>query len=976
MIQRMFVTLDTKKTNYKNVGKINHGDDLILELTVLSDGDMISFNDPMVDLLVKKSDGKMIRQNSGIEHIKPNKFVIEVSKDCVTSPGLSTNQLIINDNGRISTCMFYYTILNSLEEDIIQSISNVEVLEQLDEFTIQMKDKMENFDEEFQNRISELEDAIDDLEEFFGDTGVDLLEAEFRRNEAEQSRAKAESVRVQNENRRLQNDLDLANAEAERVRAENIRIQNEVDRALVDAVMDQKESKREDSELERIQNESKRATDEVARQQNENTRQSNESIRMSNETDRKTQENRRVTAETTRVNAETTRRNNENSRISNETERQKAMNEMKSLIGIIEDEIEEINSSLDTKVSYFDERVGIIDDEIEEINSSLDTKVSYFENINDIKISNKIKVNSICKTLGYYNANDGGGATYRITNNAPLNNGFSFSLNNGLTAELIYNDEINIKQLGARSFDENGNKVDIKPYIKAYISKSSAHENNGENKQMLKLFIPTGRWFTSPHKIVASSFYIYGVNQYSYPYATGTIIAPISDNQEYIWLVGDDTTDLSGREYGNITLKSLMFTTYNFASNTGIPWGGQTAAACYSVEKMLGVHRVYGGHFENLYFTNYLGTALSISSSNESVFDDITLRNGDAMFKGNIVFDTDVVGNKNISACFIDRISFEGVKGDLFVFKESSKYINNHIGTVLFEDRACVISKDGDVRNYVVADDENKEFSPMAVFRIEEQEQCELVVDNVLLNNFGRAIYTYDSNEYLFDTIVLEQGKVSKGLANIKTITNYGTRRDTMLYNKAPYEGLGSHNFTFTCENAKHTDTDLYKFIIKSSGMTKPYIRYKDIGYKRCIDYVSYPNILLNKNGKVGYYMPVISDEESITDEKLVINNLQYKNYLTSYSEEASCFIIPVVGNKLHIRVKTKIGFLAQCFASDNPSEYQNKTIRTTEEVYTWHTIDFTEYRATQTDKELKIAIRTLTSDETNYVKLDVFYWE
>ena len=226
------------------------------------------------------------------------------------------------------------------------------------------------------------------------------------------------------------------------------------------------------------------------------------------------------------------------------------------------------------------------------LKTSLETKASYFENINVMKTSNEIKVNSICKTLGFYNANDGGGATYRITNNTALNNGFSFSLNNGLTAELIYNDEINIKQLGARSFDENGNKVDIKPYINAYISKSSAHENNGKNKQMLKLFIPTGRWFTSPHKIVASSIYIYGVNQYSYPYVTGTIIAPITDNQEYMWIVGDNTTDLSGREYGNITIKSLMFTTYNFASNTGIPLGGQTADACYSVEKMLGVYRV------------------------------------------------------------------------------------------------------------------------------------------------------------------------------------------------------------------------------------------------------------------------------------------------------------------------------------------------------------------------------------------------
>ena len=217
MTQRMFVTIDTRKTNYKNVGKINHGDDLILELTVLSDGYMISFNDPMVDLLVKKSDGKMIRQNYGIEYIGPNKFIIEVSKDCLTSPGLVTNQLIINDNGRISTCMFYYTILKSLEEDIIESISNVEVLEQLDEFTIQIKDKMENFDEELRNRMSELEDdIINNLEELFENTSAELIEAE-------QSRAQAESVRIQNESKR-------AKDESLRQQNENSRQSNEAER--------------------------------------------------------------------------------------------------------------------------------------------------------------------------------------------------------------------------------------------------------------------------------------------------------------------------------------------------------------------------------------------------------------------------------------------------------------------------------------------------------------------------------------------------------------------------------------------------------------------------------------------------------------------------------------------------------------------------------------------------------------------------
>ena len=345
MIQKMFATVDIKKTNYKNVGKINHGDDLLLEIRVLSDGNTLSFNNPMVDLLVKKSDGKMVRQTSGIELIKPNIFVIEVSKDCVTSPGLTTNQLIINDDGRVSTCMFYYTVLNSLEEDVMPSISNVEVLEQLDEFVVQIQDKMELFDSDLAERMDELTDSIVELEKNFNDTSSTLNEAEVKRSEAEQLRVQAEVLRVQNEDKRAE--------------SENVRVQNESDRAAAELIREQREVERVLNDEERHQNESERAMNEELRQRNESVRQSNESIRMSNETDRKTQENRRATAETNRVNAETTRRNNENSRISNETERQKAMNEMKSLL---ED------------ARGFDERVGVIEDEIDEINSSLDTK--------------------------------------------------------------------------------------------------------------------------------------------------------------------------------------------------------------------------------------------------------------------------------------------------------------------------------------------------------------------------------------------------------------------------------------------------------------------------------------------------------------------------------------------------------------------------------------------------------------------------
>ena len=611
---------------------------------------------------------------------------------------------------------------------------------------------------------------------------------------------------------------------------------------------------------------------------------------------------------------------------------------------------------------------------LDSFDSELDSKVNYFETVASMKKSNEIKKDSLCKTLGYYKSGDGGGAIYIISDNPASENAFSFSVGKGLTAELLYTDEISIKQLGARDFDDEGNKVDIKPFIELYLSKTNPI-NNPSNMKTVKLFIPAGRWFSSPLKIKSSSFYIYGINIYSYPYATGTIIMPLENNQTHLWIIGDNTTDSSGLAYGNIALKSIMFSTHNPSQTDGIYVGGLTADKCYICNKLLHISRVYGSVFENIHFTNYLGTPLTINSSNESIFDDFTFRNGDAFETGNVVFDTDVTGSKNISACFFDKFSFEGVKGDIFNFKKDSKYINNHFGTIIFEDREVKISKNGTFRNYTIANDTSKSFTSKAVINIEEQEYCEINIDNILINNLGKVVFILGGKEYLFDTIVKENGKVAKGHINIKNISHVGARRDTMLLNKNEYEGLGSYNFKFVCENANHIDSDTYSFVINTPGSMKPHIRYKDMLYKRCIDYVSSPHVVLNKNDKAGYFMPVVTDNDSILSEKLVVNNLNYKKYVSSFSSEASCFIIPVLGNKLHIRAKTKAGFLAHCYLAESTGQ-KDYTVTSKGETYNWYTIDFTSYRQAHTDKEMLVALRTLTADETNYVKLDVFYWE
>ena len=56
--------------------------------------------------------------------------------------------------------------------------------------------------------------------------------------------------------------------------------------------------------------------------------------------------------------------------------------------------------------------------------------------------------NSRCKTLGYYNVNDGGGAYYLITDTQP--NIYYENLQNGLYAILLNNGTINVNQLGAK----------------------------------------------------------------------------------------------------------------------------------------------------------------------------------------------------------------------------------------------------------------------------------------------------------------------------------------------------------------------------------------------------------------------------------------------------------------------------------------------------------------------------------------------
>lgn len=107
---------------------------------------------------------------------------------------------------------------------------------------------------------------------------------------------------------------------------------------------------------------------------------------------------------------------------------------------------EEINNKLDEMVED-----GTLDQIIEQyLNSSA---IWGFDTVNDMKNATNLINGSYARTLGYHSKNDGGGALYKvrtITNDDVVDNMFIISLNdNSLIGELIIENDVNVKQLGA-----------------------------------------------------------------------------------------------------------------------------------------------------------------------------------------------------------------------------------------------------------------------------------------------------------------------------------------------------------------------------------------------------------------------------------------------------------------------------------------------------------------------------------------------
>ena len=330
------------------------------------------------------------------------------------------------------------------------------------------------------------------------------------------------------------------------------------------------------------------------------------------------------------------------------------------------------------------EEIREIESELNQTNAQLSEKIYKFRSVADMK-SYDLNAGDICITLGYYSANDGGHGMYVVRNKTASEpgEGFVHLINNGLIAELIFNDnKVNFRQLGALSEqDTTFNHIDCKNYLDIYLNYMSINSNSH-----LKLVIPSGIWVFSETLINTPNVDIEGEPQFFNNFNTnGTIITALT-NQRYVWKLGDN----GNFDYSNPQDTKRQINVSGMTFSSGLYENVSKPTSLFAIEKSaLYIDNICFCNFKRLNFNYIYGTALALSTCWELYFDILNFRYIFDHNKPCMLFD-DVhlaagVGFPNISAVEINSIMFEVCNGDYVDFSKDSSFTNSIINYINIE---------------------------------------------------------------------------------------------------------------------------------------------------------------------------------------------------------------------------------------------------------------------------------------------------
>lgn len=334
-------------------------------------------------------------------------------------------------------------------------------------------------------------------------------------------------------------------------------------------------------------------------------------------------------------------------------------------------------------------------------------------------------------TSGYYDAGDGGGAQYKITSASSYDGFFSVALANGKVAEMIADEPVDIRKIGATT------SADVHDYILAVVN------NNHE------CFIPSGQWKTSPLQIAKyDSARIKGQPIYGNNNNKGTILTPIG-NQDYILKVGyDNNTSIAN----DITIENIQFNTNG-----------------YEVVNAVLFSRVQFGKFDELCFRNCKCSdcAFRVRETWETDFGRIMFRVIDSDYC--LIFGNKI-GNGNISTNYTRFISFEGMRGNCIKFEPDCAYSMNVIDTLDFESGTATFGNE--VRQGITS---VSSYTPHSIIETTGG-YAEIAIENINLNAIAQYAYVDGDNARATDRIIesssSDAGYVSFYIGDINGVGN------------------------------------------------------------------------------------------------------------------------------------------------------------------------------------------------------------
>lgn len=564
---------------------------------------------------------------------------------------------------------------------------------------------------------------------------------------------------------------------------------------------------------------------------------------------------------------------------------------------------------------YFN-KIKNIESQIENSKNDYDTFVSlynskpyYFNNIDSLKIAD-LKAGDMAITLGYYELNDGGGGEYSIrlkTDNDVEDNASIHFLNNGLVAELIISDLINIRQLGATPSN------DIAPYIQKYLMIAS--------KKKMKLYLPYGTWLCS-EILLSKWFDIVGEAKF----AGNTVITPYNDNQDYIFKVYNS---LSFSSYWN--LENLSFQSFSKTLN----------GACIDIE------RAQYGYLTNISFQNVKGQAISLKSCWEINFTNIIARHIIPLVlgedKGVFQFDGDS-SLGSISTLYFNYIQLESIVGNVFVISEGNGVYNNHIGTINIESSVTSSGNDemlADLKYSEVLDDTILE-NHFALFKLlDNTEFAGCSINTIDTNNLASCIYNYNNKNYILDSIFYKEGVMDTNKTlnvQVNFINFVGMKRDVQILNvRNGKSNIVNKNNSLIINNVMYDQTKhkaLFNVvsenkIICNSGIN-PINDNNDFNLLG-VNFISEiaNGIETTESGNFGFLK---YDENSYSPNKLVC-------YPYTTLSQGGFFRIIGISSFLNLRYKSSNTTSIKVYDEKNNNSIL-KTIYTTNDEYVWVTIN------------------------------------